>query len=346
MFERNVSQEATAPLLKDYMIEKICSFLPEKTLDNRQLAELFPMWTSEKIFEKTGIRERRIADADTCSSDLAFAAARKLLNSDEVGMDWLLFCSQTPDYILPTTACVLQHRLKLPTSCAALDFNLGCSGYIYGLSLANSLLESGAASKVLFLTADTYTKLIHPSDKSTRAIFGDAGTATMLNRTSRSKLHSFVLGSDGSGAEQLIVRNRGMRLQKLEDRSAILDVSGNVQDPDFLFMNGPEIFNFTLKAVPKLVQSVLSRASLSLDNIDLFVFHQANGFMLEHLRRKIGISPDKFILELENCGNTVSSTIPIALEQLIQTGRLQPGMKVLLAGFGVGYSWGGCILEW
>jgi 3-oxoacyl-[acyl-carrier-protein] synthase-3 len=316
-------------------------------LSNEQLAQLYPDWTAEKIYEKTGIRERHVVQEGECASDLAYAAAKRVLSEKITkSADFLLFCTQTPDYLLPTTACVLQHRLGLPTSCAALDFNLGCSGYVYGLSLANSLLQSGAANKVLLLTADTYSRLIHPLDKSTRTIFGDAGTATLLSKDSKARLHSFVLGSDGSGADQLMVKTGGARHSGVFEKTTSVDDSGNVRDPECLYMNGPEIFNFTIKAVPKLVQGVLDKAKLTLDEVDLVVFHQANAFMLEHLRRKLGIPSEKFMVHLEFCGNTVSSTIPLTLEEALKTGRMRPGMKVLLAGFGVGYSWGGCILEW
>jgi len=329
------------------MITNIAVHLPPEVLSNEQLAKLYPDWTADKIYEKTGIRERHVAGEEECASDLAYAAAMRVLSGEATkSADYLLFCTQTPDYLLPTTACVLQHRLGLPTSCAALDFNLGCSGYLYGLSLANALLQSGAANKVLLLTADTYSRLIHPLDKSTRTIFGDAGTATLLSKESKARLHSFVLGSDGSGAEQLMVKTGGARHARADQPATSVDDSGNVRDPSCLYMNGPEIFNFTIKAVPKLVQGVLAKAGLTLDQVDLVVFHQANTFMLEHLRRKLGIPSEKFMVHLEYCGNTVSSTIPIALDEALKTGRLKPGMKVLLAGFGVGYSWGGCILEW
>jgi 3-oxoacyl-[acyl-carrier-protein] synthase-3 len=328
------------------MISSIASHLPATVLTNEHLAQLYPGWSAEKIFEKTGIRERRIAAPHECASDLAFQAAERLFAHQERTADFLLFCTQSPDFILPTTACLLQQRLHLPTTCAALDFNLGCSGYVYGLALADSVLKTGLAQRVLLLTGDTYSRLIHPLDKSTRTIFGDAGTATLLQAGARARLHSFVLGSDGSGGEQLIVQRHGARYPTADEAKPDFDDSGNLRDPNCLYMNGPEIFNFTLQAVPKLVKSVLERASLSLTDIDFVLFHQANAFMLEHLRRKLGIPHEKFVVDMEDCGNTVSSTIPIALERLIGTKRLQPGMKVLLAGFGVGYSWGGCILEW
>jgi 3-oxoacyl-[acyl-carrier-protein] synthase-3 len=328
------------------MILKIESHLPPSVVSNRDLAALYPDWSEAKIFEKTGIRERRIVGLSECASDLAYEAAVKLLVMAGVDADYLLFCTQSPDYQLPTTACILQHKLKLPTTCAALDFNLGCSGYIYGLSLATALLQSGQARKVLLLTADTYSRLIHPSDKSTRTVFGDAGTATLLALESSVRLHSFVLGSDGSGAEQLIVKEGAGRHPGRVQQSPIADAPEGIRDPSCLYMNGPEIFNFTIKAVPKLVSAVLDKAEITMEKIDLVIFHQANGFMLEHLRRKLAIPAEKFVVHIEYCGNTVSSTIPLTLEHVLKSGRLKPGMKVLLVGFGVGYSWGGCILDW
>lgn len=325
------------------MIESIRTYLPQTVLKNDDLETLFPDWPADQIYLKTGIRERRIAAPEQCSSDLAFEAARELLAECGNVADWVLFCTQTPDYILPTTACILQRRLGLPSSAACVDFNLGCSGYVYGLALAQSLITGGGAERVLLLTADTYSKLLHPDDKTTRTIFGDAGTATYVCKNARARLHSFVLGSDGSGADRLIVRGGGARSdwnrqEKTPLRYGAADCS--------LFMDGPEIFNFTLSAVPTMVTAVLQKANLSKDSIDLFVFHQANAFMLEHLRRKMDIPKDRFVIDLEFSGNTVSSTIPLALANTNAAGRLKAGMKILLAGFGVGFSWGGCILEW
>jgi len=322
------------------MITDIVSYLPLGVLSNDQIAILFPDWSADKILEKTGIEFRHIAAADETAGDLAARAATALLARHGVACDWLLFCTQSPDYLLPTTACVLQNRLGLPTTCAALDFNLGCSGYIYGLSLAQALLSSGQARRVLLLTGETYTKLLDPSDKGTRTIFGDAGTATLLDSASPHRLHSFVLGTDGRGEKELIVATGGAR------HPSEAPIVAGAPNPACLFMNGPEIFSFTLRSVPGLVNQVLAKASLTINDIDLFVFHQANAYMLEHLRRKIGIPQEKFAVHFAHCGNTVSSTIPMVLEHFVTEGRIIPGMKLLLAGFGVGFSWGGCILEW
>ena len=325
------------------MIEAIRTYLPKTVVTNEDLAAAFPNWPANQIFLKTGIRERRVAAQDQCASDLAFGAACELLAESGKCVDWLLFCTQTPDYLLPTTACILQQRLGLPTSCACIDFNLGCSGYVYGLAIAQSLIAGNGAERVLLLTADTYSKLLHANDKTTRTIFGDAGTATLVCKNARARLHSFILGTDGLGADHLIVRGGGARDGCLRQQN---------MPPPFvasdccLYMDGPEIFNFTLSAVPNMVDQVLKKANLSKESVDLFVFHQANAFMLQHLRRKMGISEDRFVIDLELTGNTVSSTIPLALANANAAGRLKGGMKILLAGFGVGYSWGGCILEW
>ena len=330
------------------MIAQIATYLPEAVVTNEALSAIFTEWTPEAIYQKTGIRQRHVAALDECASDLAVKAAERLLaDKDRTAIDFLLFCTQTPDFLLPTTACLLQQRLGLPHRCGAFDFNLGCSGYIYGLALGKSLIESGLAQNILLLNADTYTRVLHPDDRSTRPIFGDAGAATLLSRASKHRLHSFVFGTDGSGAEQLIIRAGGLRNRNAE-AAASGQASGDAAAAraNCLFMNGPEIFNFTLRAVPKLIEDILASASLKEEEIDLFVFHQANAYMLEHLRRKLKIPKERFELCLEDCGNTVSVTIPLALERAIGAGRIKGGMKILLAGFGVGLSWAGCILEW
>lgn len=316
-------------------------YLPERVLTNAHLAAEFPDWGAEKIAEKTGIQIRHIAGESEFSSDLAARAAQKLFASGVAKpseIDYILFCTQTPDFALPTSACLLQHRLGIPTSAGALDFNLGCSGYVYGLSLAKGLIETGQARNVLLLTGETYSKLMDPQDKSVRTIFGDAGAATLVTldeRADAERIGPFVLGSDGAGGPNLVCSRGGFRgaLAEAEGRTA-------------LWMNGPEIFNFTLKVVPDAVNRVLARAGLDSSSVDLFVFHQANRYMLDHLRRKMNIPTGKFLMALENCGNTVSCTIPIALAEAKSQGRLKTGDRVLLVGFGVGYSWGATLLRW
>jgi 3-oxoacyl-[acyl-carrier-protein] synthase-3 len=322
------------------MISHLASYLPAQVLDNHALAQAFPEWTAEQIVKKTGIVRRHIAARNECASDLAFQAATTLLSSTGyTDVDFLLFCTQSPDYLLPTSACLLQFRLGLATTCGALDFNLGCSGFIYGLSLAHGLLGTGQANKVLLATADTYSKMLAKDDKSTRALFGDAGVATLVSCTSKNQLSNFVFGTDGSGGKLLINEGSGFRGAAYGDNGSKLKRS-----VPCLRMDGPEIYNFTLRAVPMLIAQVCKSAGLQQGEIDYFIFHQANAFMLEALRRKLGIAPEKFELSIANYGNTVSSTIPLAIVEAQTHGRLRPGMKVLLAGFGVGLSWAGCIL--
>lgn len=333
-------------------IRGIASHLPEHCLTSSDLAAEFPDWPVAKIEAKTGIAVRHIAAPGECASDLAVSAARKLFAQGvcaPADIDYILLCTQSPDYFLPTTACLIQDRLHIPCTAGALDFNLGCSGYVYGLGLAQGLIETGQASHVLFLTAETYSKFLHPQDKSVRTIFGDGATATLIAAVpdERPFLGPYVLGSDGRGAPNLIVPTGGMRCPRTAE-SAIphADDDGNIRSGDNLFMAGAEIFNFTLSVVSKTVNELLQRAGKKLDDIDLFVFHQANQYMLDHLRKRLKIPRERFYVAMRDCGNTVSSTIPLALERAHGEGLLRPGNLVMLVGFGVGYSWGAALVRW
>ena len=302
---------------------KICYYLPDAILANEQLVAIYPEWTEEKIYAKTGIVSRHVSSKGETALDLAERATRKLLNSyglDTAEVDFLLLCTQSSEYRLPSSSCLLQNRLGIPTTAGALCFDHGCSGFVYGLSLAKGLIAGGVANNVLLVTSETYTKYIKPEDKSTRTIFGDGATATWVDEETAVKIGAFSFGTDGAGAESLIVRNGK------------------------LFMDGPEIFNFTLDIVPKTMDDVLEKNGMTRDDIDLYVFHQANKFMLDTIRKVNGLPRDRFYVDLESTGNTVSSTIPLALKQLDDAGRLQPGMKVMLMGFGVGLSWGATIV--
>ncbi len=325
--------------------------LPAQVLDNAQLAREFPDWTAEKILTKTGIRERHVAGENEFASDLAVAAANRLFDSgagDRGEIDYVLYCTQSPDYFLPSTACVIQNRLGLRADCGALDFNLGCSGFVYGLGMAKGLIETGQARRVLLLTADTYSKFIHPQDKSVRTLFGDAAAATLLcaGESESASIGPFVYGTDGAGACNLIVPTGGLRKRRVADAALVADGSGNARTENDLFMNGPEIFNFTLRVVPETVNQLLARSSLALADVELFVFHQANKFMLDHLRKKLGVPPERFWVAMDDVGNTVSCTIPIALKRALDAGKILPGTRLMLLGFGVGYSWGGAMVRW
>lgn len=332
-------------------IKAITSFLPAGKLTNEQLAEEFGDWHAGQILSKTGVAVRGVASVDETASDLGVAAGKRLFESgactpDEI--DFLLFCTQSPDYFTPTTACGMQDRLSLKTSCGAIDFNQGCSGYVYGLTLAKSLIEGGSASNVLLITADTYTKFINRRDRSIRTLFGDGAAATLVSavESDSEMIGPFVLGTDGRGAHQIIVPAGGLRCPPTPETAIEKeDEAGNWRSAQNLYMNGADVFGFALRTVPPAVDQLLEKAGLTLDQVDFFVLHQANKFILERLRGKMKIPVEKFWIDMENCGNTVSSTIPIALESAIDQKRINPGDRVALVGFGVGYSWGATMVE-
>lgn len=333
------------------LIKGIASHLPEKKLTNEELTRIFPDWDVAKIFQKTGISERAIAAKEETAGDLAFHAVEKLFQQSvcrREELDFLLLCTQSPDYFLPTTACILQNRLGLPNSCGALDFNLGCSGYVYGLSIAKGLIETGMARNVVLVTSETYSKYIHPSDRSVRTIFGDGAAATFISSIDSEKdyIGPFVFGTDGARFEQLIVRTGGHRTPSSPKSAENGSPFGKNYCPDqYLTMDGPEIFNFTLEVVPKAVADLLRKSKKTMEDIDRFVFHQANRFMLERLRDKMKISKEKFCINNEQYGNTVSATIPMALDFEIKKGSLKGGDTLLLVGFGVGLSWAATLVN-
>lgn len=325
-------------------IKHISYYLPKKILTNDELVKEFPEWTVEKIAGKVGIDQRHVVADNETAGDMAEKAAKKLFgeyNINPNSIDFILLCTQSPDYFLPTTACILQDRLNIPTSAGALDFNLGCSGYVYGLAMAKGLIAGGIAKNILLLTAETYTKHIHPQDKGNRTIFGDGASATIVSCEGLGEIMNFDLGTNGQGANNLIVKT-GAFTQKEKADDLVIDDKG-LSSSDHLYMNGSEIFNFTLDIVPTLVDNILVKNGLTKDEINMCVFHQANRFMLDFLRKKMKIESDKFYYFMNNIGNTVSSTIPIAMKEAIKENKVKG--NVLLAGFGVGYSWGGVIIK-
>ena len=314
-------------------IQAVAHQTGNSTVTNEDIVKDFPDWSEKKISVKIGIDKRFVAKDET-ASDLAYMAAMKLFSENHIDKDYvdaLILCTQSPDYFLPTTACILQDRLGLRTDIMAFDYNLGCSGYIYGLGIAKSLILAGMVKNVLLLTAETYNRYINKVDRGNRSLFSDAASATLVSADKGVfKIGAPVYGTDGSGSEYLIVKGGCSRYP---------------DEPAILYMDGPSIFNFTLDAVPTLVSKTLKRNSLDFDNIDYFIFHQANKHMLKFIRDAIHIPEEKFYMCLQEYGNTVSSTIPICLDSFMQEGRIKPGGKYLLAGFGVGLSWGAITLE-
>jgi 3-oxoacyl-[acyl-carrier-protein] synthase-3 len=322
-------------------IGPISIHFPARCETNQQLQSQFPEWDIPLIEEKTGIQSRYIAAPGETASDLAVEACEKLFrehNVDRQGIDFVLLCTQTPDYPLPTTACLLQTRLGLRSSCGAIDFNLGCSGFVYGLALAEGLIQAGAAKNILLVTAETYSKYIDSDDRSLRTIFGDAAAATLITASATRSLEAFQFGTDGTGADTLLVSDGGAR-----SPDDAIKPRHRKRWKSRLYMDGPSLMSFTVVAVPKLIEEILELAKLSMDDIDLFLLHQATHKMLAQMQARLGVGDERLPIRLAHCGNTVSSTLPILISQLRQDGRIHPGKPNLLVGFGVGWSWAGCV---
>lgn len=328
-------------------IKGISYYLPERVITNEELLQEFPEWSVDKVAAKVGVNSRHLAAAGETAGDMAEKAARKLFEEYNVSpsdIDFVMLCTQSPDYFLPSTACVLQHKLGIPTTAGAFDYNLGCSGCIYGLAMAKGLIAAGIAKNVLVLTAETYNKYLHPSDKSNRSIFGDGAAACLVSTDGFAEIGEFSLGTDGSGADHLIVKTGAARCKKATG-IVTEDEDGHLRYDDYLYMNGSAIFNFTLESVPAMMNDILEKNKMVKDEVDYYVFHQANKFMLNTIRKVCVLPKDKFFVNLEETGNTVSSTVMIGIKQCIEAGTINSGMKVMVTGFGVGLSWGGTILK-
>lgn len=328
-------------------IKALSYYLPEKVITNEDLLKDFPEWSVDKVAAKVGVNSRHVAEKNETAGDLAEKAAIRLFkeyNIDPKSIDFLLLCTQSPDYFLPSTSCILQDKLGLRTDIGAFDYNLGCSGCIYGLAIAKGLIAAGIAQNILLLTAETYNKYLHPSDKSNRSIFGDGAAACLVSTEGLAEIGDFAMGTDGSGAEHLMVKTGASRQAQPTGKCEV-DDEGHERYDDYLYMNGGAIFNFTLEAVPALMNKVLENNKVLKENIDYYVFHQANKFMLNTIRKVCVIPKDKFYVNLSATGNTVSSTVMIALKDCIDAGTIQEGMQVMITGFGVGLSWGGTVLK-
>lgn len=329
-------------------------FLPDILIDNERINAEHPEWSVDKISVKTGIEKRYYAKDGQTSGDLAYLAAEKFFEKgiiEKSAIDFLILCTQSPDYFLPTTACILQDRLGLSKNIGAFDFNLGCSGFVYGLGIAKGLISSGQAKNILLITAETYSKFINPNDKKNKTIFGDAAAVTLIgaeasNSQPSGKILNFSYGTDGSGADHLMVKNGGLRnLQKGNATDVYVDNEFHSND-DYLFMDGKEIFDFTVFNVPGLVNDCLQKNEIAPEEVDLYIFHQANQFMLDRIRKMSKIPSEKFYVFIKETGNTVSSTIPIALNHALENKVISKGNKVILCGFGVGLSMGAVLVEY
>ncbi len=320
-------------------IKRIVYVLPERIIEN----------TDKRLRQKAGIERRHISFENETAADMAVRAAEKLFaDVPSESIDFLLFCTQSPDYPLPTTACILQDRLGISKHSGALDYNHGCTGYIYGLGLAKGLIESGQAKNILLLTAETYSKYIHPEDYAVLPLFGDAATATLVTAqdTDCDGIYGMEYGTDGAGFRHLIVPVGGMRHRYLETKTeTIKDKYGNTRTNKNLFMDGGAIMDFATDVVPEVLENILANTSLARQNINYFVFHQANRFMLKSLQKICGLSKMPFWNDVKDYGNKVSNSIPIALADLMNVMPPETLRRVLLIGFGVGLSCGGGIVD-
>lgn len=326
------------------IIKGIEYYFPKKKISNEDLALSFPDYDFNKFEEKVGIRNRYVVTEET-ALDLAIKCCEKLFKRFDKGIiDYVLYCTQSPEYYLPTTACILQDVVGLNKNIGALDFNLGCSGYTYGLSLAKALINSNQAKNVLLITAETYSRYLNPNDKSNRAIFGDAATATLISISDDEHFGEFLFGTNGAGFDKLIVKNGGRYKFEL-DAEQLEYGSGNLYTNNDLYMNGPEVFNFTSEVIPPFSLELLEANRCNKEYIDQFVFHQANAFMLNFMRKRLKIEAEKFYIDLKDGGNTVSCTIPIALKRYATTIEDDKLENILVVGFGVGLSWSGGLIK-
>jgi 3-oxoacyl-[acyl-carrier-protein] synthase-3 len=323
--------------------------LPARRVTNAMLAELHPAWQMEQVALRTGVQERAWCNENETALDLAEVACRRVLtrmNWTASEIDAVLFCTQSPDYVMPPNACLLQARLGLPKSTAALDFPLACSGFVYGLYLAKALIESSAARRVLLVTAETYSKWMHPDDRGPMTLFGDGAAATLI-AGGRSGIGALAMGTDGGGASTFMIPAGGARQPaSAQTKQPLTDPSGNVRTAENLYMNGGAVLDFVKTEIPGFVQVLLGKAGLTMAMIDLVILHQASQVTLDHLYRALHIPQGKRFSNIAQVGNTVSASIPMAVRDAELQGILKPGAQLLLVGFGVGLSWGGCFLTW
>ncbi|MCU1326987.1 MAG: putative 3-oxoacyl-(Acyl-carrier-protein) synthase [Bryobacterales bacterium] len=319
--------------------------LPQETLEAR-----FGKEAMDKVLKASGIRHRQVAPAGICGSDMAQESAERLLQStgfNRSRIDLLIFCTQSPDYFLPTTACLLQDKLGLEKGCAAFDLNLGCSQYVYALGVAHSMIASGLAQHALVLTGDTMTRTLSPTDRSVVPLLGDAGSATLLRASHGAGFLGFEFGTDGSGAKHLMIPAGGFREPHSAETSiARTDAEGNTRTRENLYMNGLAVFQFAVRVAPEIVRKLLVKLSLSMEDINLFLFHQANHYMIDYIVRKLKIPPEKTHFHLDDIGNTSGTSMPVVLKEAVRAGKIKPGALVMLVVFGVGLSWAGTVIRW
>lgn len=323
--------------------------VPETVIDNLQYTSVFSPEEARDIVAKTGIKQRRFADADTCSSDLCYAAAEKLLKEmkeDRSKIDLLVFISQTADYRMPSTSILLQHRLSLSKQTMALDINIGCSGFIYGLSVVYSLMQQGSFRMALLLDGETRSKVYSPKDRKTAFLFGDAGIAALIVKGANYGKSYFSLNSDGSRESLIKIEAGGYRFPSSVEtlRERVVDEDGNIRSREHGYMNGADVFNFVISEIPKDIKKLLERTETSMDHVDYILFHQANDYMNDYLIKKLNLNREKVPSSISKFGNTSSVSIPLTIVSELAN-QLNSRKKILLSGFGVGMSWASAIID-
>lgn len=330
-------------------ISAMAGAVPQRVIRNLEYTDVWSAEEAAAIVEKTGIVERRFADEDTCSSDLCFAAAEKLIsdnNVDKSEIDLLIFISQTPDYRMPATSCTLQHRLGLSNSCIAFDINLGCSAFLYGLSVAYSMMERSSLRRALVLDGETRSKVYSPYDRRSAFLFGDGGVAALIERNPKYGKSTFSLNTDGSRAGLIMIPGGGYRHMSSPEtlEMKVVDEFGNRRTDEQGYMMGGDVFNFVIREIPRDIKNTLAGVEMTVDDFDYIVFHQANNFINSYVAKKMKMNPEKIPSTISKFGNTSSVSVPLTIVSELR-GRLDDCKKVLLSAFGVGMTWATGVLN-
>ena len=329
-------------------IKALSACVPRKVIDNYHYTEFFPEEEVKKVVDKIGVFERRFVDEGTCASDLCQAAAEKLISDngiDRSEIDLLVFISQTPDYRMPATSILLQHRLGLPMSTIAFDINLGCSGFLYGLSVVYSIMERSGLRKALLLDGETRSKVYSPKDRRTAFIFGDAGVAALIERDSQFGDSHFSLNSDGSRGDLIMINGGGYRNMSSEEtlRERVVDEYGNIRNDEQGYMNGSDVFNFVIVEIPKDIKRLFAATGEDIQQIDYYVFHQANNFINSYIAKKMKLDKSRIPSNINKYGNTSSVSVPLTIVSELKD-KMEGSKKLMLSAFGVGMAWATAIV--
>ena len=330
-------------------ISAMAGAVPSHIIENLKYTEFFPQEQVNEVVEKVGVYERRFADAQTCSSDLCFAAAQKLFADNDIDrseIDLLVFISQTQDYRMPATACTLQHRLGLPNSCIAFDINLGCSAFIYGMSVVYSMMQSSGLRKALILDGETRSKVYGPRDRRSAFIFGDGGVAALVERDEKFGETTLSLNSDGSRADLIMIKAGGYRHPSTPEtlKERVVDEYGNMRSEEQGYMKGGDVFNFVIREIPRDLKKTLAESGKTVEELDYIVFHQANNFINSYIAKKMKLDVNKIPHTIEKFGNTSSVSVPLTIVSELR-GKLDGSKTLMLSAFGVGMTWASAIVS-